>query len=185
VAAVALTLVAAPAAMKAVMRSFGPVSSWNRAMYLDGLITIGLASWSLILAAGWLGPGRARVREAARSFGTSSALASASALAFFVSAKAVDAVLIAQLRNRSGFDRWLQVVIGQNLYQFSGVAASSIIAAWSILALTGVGRRPSRWEEIASLLLGMAWLGWFVAGRWILLQDFEWLRGEVPALFFW
>lgn len=184
VAAVALTIVVPPYQMQAVMRSFGPMSSWNRFMYLDGVITLALTSWTVLLAPVVLIANRSRLREAGCSYGTSSLFAAASALYFSIGATIVEKVSTWAISGWpiewSTLALYLQM-LGGMLWIIPKVAASAIVAAWSILALAGVGRRPSGWLEIACLILGLCWIAWCLVGKQVLLLDPPWLRGEVPS----
>ena len=166
VAAVALTIVVPPAFMRAVMRSYGPESSWNRFMYLDGVTTLALTSWTVLLAPLVLVANRSQLQESGRSYGTSALFAAASALSFFIGATAFEKVSTWMI---SGWPiEWFTIapylqMLGGILWMIPHVAAAAIVAAWSILALSGVGRRPSSWPEILCLILGLCWIAWWGA----------------------
>ena len=183
VVAIALTLVIPPAFMKAVMRSFGPTSSWNRPMYLAGVITLALTSWTAILAPVALVANRSRLRRASRSYGTSAVFASGSALGYLFAAKAFETPLTWRI---SGWpiewytlDTYLHI-LGGMLHEIPQVPAAAIVAVWSILALTGIGRKPSSWPEFSCLIFGSCWVVWHLGGRLVLSLDIPWLRGDQP-----
>ncbi len=183
VAAVALTLVAPPALMQAVMRSFGPMSSWNRQMYLDGVITLALGLWTVALGPLALVANRRRLREAACSYGASTAFSSAVALGFLLASKAVDQFgtwsIFGWPAGLASRDIYLNT-LGGMLHEIPKVEAAAVVTVWSILALAGVGRRPSGWAGALGLILGICWVAWCLVGRMVLLLDSPWLRGEVP-----
>ena len=47
-------------------------------------------------------------------------------------------------------------------------AAAAIVAVWSILALTRVGRWPSDWFERFCVLFGLLWVVWYIARDFVL-----------------
>jgi hypothetical protein len=185
VAAIALTLTVPPAFMKAVMRSFGPVSSWNRAMYLDGVITLALVTWTAVLAPSVLVAYRSRLREAARSYATSAVFASGSALGFLFAARTVQTLTRWW---RTGWpiewyflDTWLQV-LGGMLHEIPGIPAAAIVAVWSTLVLTGVGRKPSGWLEFSYLIFGSCWILWALGGNLVYLINIPWFGSDTTTL---
>ena len=58
---------------------------------------------------------------------------------------------------------------GERIRGHAPGAASAIIAAWLILALTGAGRRPSDWFDRFCFVFGQVWI------LWCLGSDFMWL----------
>ena len=176
VAAVAVTLVAAPAVMKAIIEA-DPVSSWTGKMYVISLITTMFTVWTpFLVPVTLLGSGRP-LTVACRSYGTSAVLAAAIALAFAFAAKAAE-LLAGGLSGVSGPPDWTSILLALRgmQYDLPKLVASAIVATWLILGLSGAGRKPSQGFEILGLCFGAIWTGWSVLGPILYLLPIPWIE---------
>jgi hypothetical protein len=168
VAAVAVTLVVAPALLKAIMK---PLSGMGPQEVLFHTTSLALILWTPILAVIAVIRNRSRLRRASRSYGTSAVFAAASAVCLLL----VHGLIATWLGSFRGFSVFR--VTGSSLklmaiqlvgYRAPPSSATAIIAVWLILALTGAGRKPSGWLEILSFLFGLLWVLWYFVGYLVL-----------------
>jgi len=61
-------------------------------------------------------------------------------------------------------------------------AAAAVVAAWTVLALTGAGRKPSNWFERLGCSVGWIWIAvaflamvvWFAPITWLMKSGIVW-----------
>ena len=180
VAAVALTIYIAPALTQAIMRAYGPTSSWNRRMYLVGATSTTFVCWTGVLMPLSLLGNRRRRRRAARCYGNASVLAAGASLCLLFAAHAFNALLqiiySGAAFSEFGLDYALQRL--WQLLEHAPEVSGAIVAVWVVLALTGAGRKPSNWLEILRLIFGVLWVVWYFVHYWMFFADLSWLKGE-------
>ena len=181
VVAVALTLTS-PAIMKAIVPA-DLLPAWERRDFLIGVVSLVLTLWTALLVPLTLLGKRSGLRRASRGYGTSACFASASAL-LLLAMRQVPPTL------------WLWGVYGPSsdpvmnlffsrlkdfLYRSADACAPAIIAVWFVLALSGVGRKPSNWFELLGCIFGLLWVLWYLVNYILLFLELPWLRqGGVP-----
>jgi hypothetical protein len=161
VAAAALTFVS-PAIMRAIVppADRGILAGREFLAHLAALVVIWWTAAFVPLAL-WV-PGPA-VRRVFRNYGRAAILASTTTLLFLVFEKAPSAVLpVLGVGFSTG---WLYFLLDH-----APVAAgAAVVAVWTILAFTGIGRRPSNWLDRLGCVVGWTWivLGILVSIVWI------------------
>jgi hypothetical protein len=168
VATVAVALTLTPFLMKVIEQ---PFAGWDWDERLYHQISLTLTFWTPILALIAAIGNRYRVRRASRSYGTSAVFAAAAAIILLLVKGVIEAI--------PGFPGGAPI-IASSLSHFSPAArrlvneapegaSAAIVAVWSVLALTGAGRRPSDWFDRICFLLGLLWVLWFLGGDYTIL----------------
>ena len=179
VVAVAFTLVS-PGIMKAII----PADShhnWDRRQYLAHLAALAMIGWTVALLPVVLSGGRRGIRRIVRGYGCAAVLAAAVASCFLLLRQVPAVILLASGSAPSPLGLFSPRLF-DILEHAPDASAASILTAWTILALTGAGRRPSTWSERLGCLMGGAWilLGflslviWFVPIPWVGRSGLPW-----------
>jgi hypothetical protein len=155
VAAVALTLVS-PAIMKAIIPADAH-HNWDRRQYLAHLAALVMIWWTVTLVPLVLfGNGRG-LRRIIRGYGCAAILAAATTALFLVLRQAPAVMLLATGAGSSPMGLFKPRLF-DILEHAPDASAASVVAVWTILALTGTGRRPSNWFERLGCLVGWTWI---------------------------
>jgi hypothetical protein len=181
IAAMALTLAISPALMHGIMRAYGPTSSWNQRMYVDGVTSITLTCWALILAPLALVGNAQGLSHASRSYGISAVLAAALATCVLFAGEALNAFVGIKSAGMAMSEVGLEFVLQKlwvSLEDMPRVTAAAIIAVWAILGMSRTGRRPSSWFEVLASLFGLLCVAWLFIRPMSYLIDLAWLSGD-------
>jgi hypothetical protein len=169
VTAIALTFVIAPALLRVIEQ---PVSGWGGREHLTYETSLALVFWTPILTVVAVAGNRLQLRDAGRTYGIAAIFAAATAL------------LVIFVRGLvSGMIHWhvfgVPLVLWPDspyspgardiVYSAPAGAASSVVAVWSMLVLTGAGRRSSDWFARLGFLFGLIWIFWYLGSDFILL----------------
>ena len=179
VAAVAFTLVS-PAIMKAII----PATShhnWDRRQYLAHLAALVMIGWTVTLVPLVLSGGRRDLRRIFRGYGCAAILAAATTVSFLLLRQAPAVILLATGVGSSPLGLFKPRLF-DILEHAPDASAASVIAAWTTLALTGTGRRPSNWFERLGCAMGWMWIVmgflsliiWIVSIRWVMTSGIPW-----------
>lgn len=179
VAAVALTIIA-PGVMKAII----PAEShhnWDRRQYLAHLAALVMIEWTITLVPLLLIGGRRRLRRTIRNYGSAAILAPAMALLFLV-ARQVPAVILIAAGAASSPLGLFSTRLFDILEHAPDASAVAVVTAWTILALTRLGRWPTNWFERLGCLFGWTWivmgvlslLIWIVSIPWVIRSGIPW-----------
>jgi hypothetical protein len=169
VAAVALTLVSS-GIMKAIIGD--SLHNWDRRQYVAHLSALVVIWWTVALVP--LVLSGARLRYASRNYGSAAILASATTALLLVMRQAPVVVLLALtvgwspsgLFNHRLFD----------VLEHAPAATSAAVAAvWTVLALTGAGRRPSNWLERLGCVVGGTWVVLGILSLLVYYVQIPWL----------
>ena len=179
VAAVALTLVS-PAIMKAIIPATNH-QNWDRRQYLAHLAALVMIWWTMTLVPLVLSGGRRDLQRVFRGYGCAAILAAATT-ALFLLLRQVPAVILLATGAGSSPLGLFQPRLFDILEHAPDASAASVIAVWTILALTGTGRRPSDWFERLGCLVGWTWimmgflslLIWIVSIPWVMRSGIPW-----------
>ena len=178
VAAVALTLVS-PAIMKAII----PAASyqvWDRRQYVPHLAALVLIWWTATLVPVVLSGACPGLRRIMRSYGCAAILASVTSALFLVLRQAPVVILLAMEAGSSPLG-----LFKPRLFDILGHApeasAASVVAVWTILALTGTGRWPSNWRERLGCFVGWTWIVMGILIPIVWIGPIPWLmRSGIP-----
>jgi hypothetical protein len=174
VAAVALTLVISPGLMNVIMQ---PISGWDYWEKLAYKIDLALIFWTSILSLNLVIASRRRIQRVCCSYGSSAVIAASVSVLILLARGLWSALLGYYFRGSRIFpypDLYYSPTAKQLVIEAPEAAAAAIFAAWSILALTGSGRRPSDWLDRVGFLFGLIWVLWYVVGRDLTLH-LRWL----------
>jgi hypothetical protein len=180
VAAVAMTLIS-PVVMKAII----PADShhnWDRRQYVAHLAVLILIWWTAAPVALVLAEGRSRLRQACLNYGVAAVLASMVA-ALILFARQLPAILLIMATGAMNpiglfFPRLFDV-----MEHAPDSSAAAVLAAWSLLAMSGLGTRPSNWFERLCGLVGLTWiligllvvpLIWYAPIQWLRTSGITW-----------
>ena len=177
VAALAVTLVVPPFLMKLISQPI--LSGWGWGEQLAYKTSLALTFWTptiAVIAVIVVIRNRSRVGRVSRSYGTSAVVAEAAAI-FLLSIRGLSSQLLGwYLRGIPVFpdtESYFNPNTWRLVSDAPAAAAAATVAAWLILALTGVGRRPSDWFDRFCLLFGLLWV-FFYVGRDLVLNP-PWL----------
>jgi hypothetical protein len=179
VVAVALTLVS-PAIMKAII----PAAShhnWDRRQIVTHLAALVMIWWTATLVPLVLSGAHPGLPRVIRSYGCSAILAPAITALFLVLRQAPEVIL--EATGVGSAHQWglFRPRLFDILEHAPDASAASVVAVWTILALTGTGRWPSNWFERLGCLVGWTWivLGLLIPTVW--LGPIPWLmRSGIP-----
>lgn len=174
VGAVAVSCHVVPAFVGAGLRAM-TLPSLTRRLYLINGVSFTLVLWSFILTAFTFFQRRPLLR-AGRSYGTSAVFAAAISIAVFMFRHVVIVASNVAIDGRSqalgefrGTLGWIFYTI---LSEAPGNMAAAIIAVWSLLALTRVGRRPAGSLEMVNFCFAVFCLFWGFLG--VLMAEVPW-----------
>jgi hypothetical protein len=179
VAAVALTLVS-PAIMKAII----PAAShhnWDRRQYVPHLAALVMIWWTAALVPLVLCGAGPSLRRVIRSYGCAAILASLTTALFLVLRQAPAVILLATGVGSSPLGLFKPRLF-DILEHAPDASAASVVAVWTILALTGTGRRPSNWLERLGCVMGWMWIVmgllslivWIAPIPWLMRSGITW-----------
>ncbi len=179
VAAVALTLVS-PAIMKAII----PAAShhnWDRRQYLAHLAALVMIWWTATLVPLVLSGDPRGLRHVTRGYGGAAILAAVTAAAFLLVRQVPAIILLATGAGSSPLGLFKPRLF-DILEHAPDASAASIIAVWTMLAVTRSGRRPSNWFEWLGCLVGWSWsvmgflslIIWIVSIPWVMTSGIPW-----------
>ena len=155
VVAVALTLVS-PTIVKALI----PVAfhhNWSRRLYVDLVSALVMIWWTValvLLLPSRGGPGRRRVFL---GYGNA-AIVAAAVTVLFLAVRQIPVILLYAMKPVPGPYGLFKSQVFVILEHAPDASASAIVAAWTILGLTGTGRHPSNWFERLGCLVGWIWI---------------------------
>ncbi|OJW18956.1 MAG: hypothetical protein BGO49_18110 [Planctomycetales bacterium 71-10] len=153
-----------------------PLTAWGSQDRSNYLVVCGLAFWTPIFAAIALWDDRPGLRRAARSYGGSAVFAATAAMAL-LAFRAVATAAAQRIRltanPRTFLESAREIILPYPDSYFSPIAwrvvsegaegiVAAIVAAWTILALSGKGRRPAPWFDLLGFLLGLGWILWLL-----------------------
>ncbi len=178
-AAVALTLVS-PGIMKAII----PAAShhnWDRRQYLAHLAALVMIWWTVALVPLVPSGDRRGLRRILRGYGSAAILAAATT-ALFLLLRQVPAVILLATGAGSSPLGLFKPRLFDILEHAPDASAASVVAVWTILALTRTGRRPSNWFERLGCIVGGTWivmaflslLIWIVSIPWVITSGIPW-----------
>ncbi len=156
VAAVALTLVS-PGIMKAII----PAESlrvWDRRQYVAHLGALVLVWWTICLVPAVLSGAGSRLRRAARDYGAAAILSATTATLFLLVRQVPAVIVLAAGLGTVSSEELFQRRLFDIMEHAPDSCASAVAAGWVILAITGVGRRPSNWLGQLGCLAGWMWI---------------------------
>jgi hypothetical protein len=178
VVAVALTLVS-PALMRAIIPAESH-NTWDRRQYVSNLAALVMIWWTATLVPLVLSALHSRPRRAIRSYGHAAVLASATTGLFLVLRHAPAVILLATgvgLSPLGLFESRLFDILENAPDAF----AASVVAVWTILALTGTGRWPSNWFERLGCLVGWTWIVISILTSIVWIGPIPWvMRSGIP-----
>jgi hypothetical protein len=179
VAAIALTLVS-PAIMKAII----PAEShhnWDRRQYLAYLAALVMIWWTVTLIPLVLTGDRRGLRHIIRGYGSAAILAAATTALFLVIREAPVVILLVTGAGSSPLGLFKPRLF-EILEHAPDASAASVVAVWTMLALTRTGRWPSNWFERLGCLVGWTWIVmgflsliiWRVSIPWVMRSGIPW-----------
>jgi hypothetical protein len=178
VAAAALTLIS-PAIMKAIIpaRSY---DRWDRRQYVAHLAALVMIWWTVTLVPLAFAGARPGLRRILRSYGCAAILASATALLFII-ARQVPVVIL----RAAGVGHQQYGILQSRVFDLvehaPDAVGASVVAAWTILALTRTGRRPSTWIEWLGCVMGLTWMVLGILALLVWVIPIPWLtRSGIP-----
>jgi hypothetical protein len=173
VAALALTFVITPVLLQVIQQ---PVSGWNRRVIIGYQASLALVCWTPILAVIACVGNRLQLRDACRSYGIAAIFAAATALLVIFVRGLVSGLILRHVFGRplvmwpdSPYSPGARDIV----YSAPAGATSSVVAVWSMLVLTGAGRRPSDWFGHLGFLFGLLWVLWYVGKELMLLTSWS------------
>lgn len=171
VAAVALTLIS-PRIMKAIIGN-SSLHNWDRRQYVAHLTALVMIWWTLALVPPVLSG--VRLRRAIRNYGRAAILASATAALLLVLRQAPVVLLLALTVGWSPTGLFPPRLFDV-MEHAPDTAAAAVVVAWTVLALTGAGRRPSNWLEQLGCHLGATWILLGILTLLVYFVPIPWLR---------
>jgi hypothetical protein len=156
VAAVAMTLIA-PAVMKAII----PADShhnWDRRQYVAHLAALVLIGWTVPLVLLVLVDCRGRLGQVCRKHGAIAVLASLLAVSLLLARQIPIVLIVLATTGTDPMGGLFFARLFDILEHAPDASAAAILVAWSLLALTGQGTRPSNWFERLCVAVGLVWV---------------------------
>jgi hypothetical protein len=166
------------------LRGIIPVAShhnWDRRQYLIHLAALVMIWWTVTLVPLVVLGKRSRLRRVVRNYGCAAILAAATTVLVLVVRQAPAVILLATGSGTSPFGLF-EPRLFDILEHAPDASAAAIVAVWTTLALTGVGRGASNWFERVGCLVGGMWiiLGfpsliiWVVSIPWVITSGIPW-----------
>jgi hypothetical protein len=173
VAAVAMTLIS-PAVMKAIIPADSH-QNWDRRQYVAHIAALILIWWTAALVPPLLIEGRDRLRQACRNYGVAAALAAMVAVALLF-ARQVPTVLMIVVTGGTNPMGLIYPRLFDVMEHAPDACAAAVLAAWSLLALSGTGVRPSNWLEKLCLAVGVVWVLMGLSAQLVWVTTIPWLN---------
>jgi len=175
IGAVAVSCYVIPVVVWASLMKFSPFIS--RRVYIIHSVSSTLVLWTFLLTGFTLFENRRTLRRAGRSYGTAAVFAAAISIATLMFRQVVALALNIALNGRSWIFDSVRDIFGWDYYtiltEAPATMCATILAVWSILAITRVGRRPADGLEVFNVCFASFCLLWGLL-LVVLLSDVSW-----------